>query len=65
MTVLETVVIPFNYVPIQVISLSLKEIMEGEGFEPSNPKERIYSPLRLATSLSLRMVRDRFELPTP
>ncbi len=39
--------------------------MEGEGFEPSNPKERIYSPLRLATSLSLRMVRDRFELPTP
>ena len=27
--------------------------MEGEGFEPSNPKERIYSPLRLATSLSL------------
>ena len=30
--------------------------MEGEGFEPSNPKERIYSPLRLATSLSLHMV---------
>ena len=30
--------------------------MEGEGFEPSNPKERIYSPLRLATSLSLHMM---------
>ena len=30
--------------------------MEGEGFEPSNPKERIYSPLRLATSLSLHIV---------
>ena len=42
-TVLETVVLPLNYTPS----------MEGEGFEPSNPKERIYSPLRLATSLSL------------
>ena len=31
-------------------------VMEGEGFEPSNPKERIYSPLRLATSLSLHMM---------
>ena len=30
--------------------------MEGEGFEPSNPKERIYSPSRLATSLSLRII---------
>lgn len=27
--------------------------MEGEGFEPPNPKERIYSPPRLASSLSL------------
>ena len=25
--------------------------MEGSGFEPPNPKERIYSPPRLATSL--------------
>ena len=25
--------------------------MEGEGFEPPNPKERIYSPPRLASSL--------------
>ncbi len=28
--------------------------MEGVGFEPTNPKERIYSPPRLATSLSLQ-----------
>ena len=28
--------------------------MEGEGFEPPNPKERIYSPPRLATSLPFR-----------
>ena len=28
--------------------------MEGEGFEPPNPKERIYSPPRLATSLPLQ-----------
>ena len=41
--VLETIVLPLNYTPS----------MEGVGFEPTNPKERIYSPLRLATSLSL------------
>ena len=28
--------------------------MEESGFEPPNPKERIYSPPRLATSLLLR-----------
>ena len=28
--------------------------MEGDGFEPPNPKERIYSPPRLATSLPLQ-----------
>jgi hypothetical protein len=38
-TVLETVVLPLNYIPIK---------MEGSGFEPPNPKERIYSPPRLA-----------------
>ncbi len=37
-TVLETVVLPLNYIPM----------MEGSGFEPPNPKERIYSPPRLA-----------------
>ncbi len=30
--------------------------MEESGFEPLNPKERIYSPSRLATSLLLRKV---------
>ena len=39
-TVLETAVLPLNYIPI------IK--MEGSGFEPPNPKERIYSPPRLA-----------------
>ena len=39
MTVLETVVIPFNYIPIK---------MEESGFEPPNPKEWIYGPSRLA-----------------
>ena len=30
--------------------------MEGEGFEPPNPKERIYSPPRLATSLPFQIM---------
>ena len=46
LTVLETVVLPLNYAPIKMV--------EGGGFEPPNPKERIYSPPRLATSLPLR-----------
>ena len=31
------------------------KLVEGDGFEPPNPKERIYSPPRLATSLPLRI----------
>ena len=31
-------------------------MVEGGGFEPPNPKERIYSPSRLATSLPLHVV---------
>ena len=42
--VLETLVLPLNYA----------RIMGGEGFEPPNPKERIYSPPRLASSLPSR-----------
>ena len=30
--------------------------MEGEGFEPPNPKERIYSPPRLASSLPFQII---------
>ena len=30
-------------------------MVEGDGFEPPNPKERIYSPPRLATSLPLQI----------
>ena len=58
--VLETFVLPLNY--------ARKGNMEGEGFEPPNPKERIYSPPRLASSLSLQniklMARDGIEPPT-
>ena len=43
LTVLETAVLPLNYTPK----------MEESGFEPLNPKERIYSPSRLASSLLL------------
>ena len=31
-----------------------KRLVEGDGFEPSNPKEQIYSLPRLTTSLSLQ-----------
>ncbi len=46
------------------------KMVEGDGFEPPNPKERIYSPPRLATSLPLRHVTlmvedDGLEPPTP
>ena len=47
------------------------QMVEGDGFEPPNPKERIYSPPRLATSLPLQdmnpiMVEDDgLEPPTP
>lgn len=44
--VLETFVLPLYYA---------RKTMEGEGFEPPNPKERIYSPSRLATSLPLHI----------
>ena len=46
--VLETSILPLNYAPIKMV--------EGDGFEPPNPKERIYRPPRLATSLPLQMV---------
>ena len=44
--VLETLVLPLNYA----------RKMEGEGFEPPNPKERIYSPPRLASSLPFQKI---------
>jgi hypothetical protein len=49
LTVLETAVLPLNYAPMK---------MEESGFEPLNPKERIYSPSRLATSLFLHKWRE-------
>ena len=46
--VLETLVLPLNYA---------RKGMEGEGFEPPNPKERIYSPPRLASSLPFQNIK--------
>ena len=47
------------------------KMVEGGGFEPPNPKERIYSPPRLASSLPLQVLNtlmvedDGLEPPTP
>jgi hypothetical protein len=35
-------------------------MVEGDGFEPPNPRERIYSPSRLATSLPLHIIEETF-----
>ena len=53
--VLETLVLPLNYA----------RKMEGEGFEPPNPKERIYSPPRLASSLPFRISNCAGGIRTP
>ena len=45
--VLETFVLPLY---------DARTTMEGRGFEPPNPKERIYSPPRLATSLPFQIM---------
>ena len=44
--VLETSILPLNYAPVKMV--------EGGRFELPNPKERIYSPPRLASSLPLQ-----------
>jgi hypothetical protein len=52
--VLETFVLPLNYTPtVKNMTIKLKKMVEGGRFELPNPKERIYSPPRLATSLPL------------
>ncbi|SPC38003.1 conserved hypothetical protein [Pseudolactococcus piscium] len=53
---METFVLPLNY--------ARKGNMEGEGFEPPNPKERIYSPPRLATSLPFQIILFSLGKPT-
>ena len=42
--------LPLGYEAIYIQT----EVVEGDGFEPSNPKEQIYSLPRLTTSLSLQ-----------
>jgi hypothetical protein len=42
----KSIALPLGYTP--------KSMVEAGGFEPPNPKELIYSQLRLAASLSLR-----------
>ena len=49
MTESKSVALPLGYTPI-----IYKKLVEGDGFEPPNPKERIYSPPRLASSLPLQ-----------
>ena len=56
--VLETSILPLNYAPMH-------NMVEGGRFELPNPKERIYSPPRLATSLPLHVMPARgLEPPT-
>ena len=50
--VLETSVLPLNYTP-------RRNMVEGGRFELPNPKERIYSPPRLATSLPHLVVPEK------
>ena len=55
--VLETLVLPLNYA----------RKMEGEGFEPPNPKERIYQSAAFSLFATLPkyiMARDGIEPPT-
>ena len=59
--VLETSILPLNYTPIQLI----KTMVEGGRFELPNPKERIYSPPRLAISLPLHHVMPARGLEPP
>ena len=40
--------LPLGY---EAITVGTNKVVEGDGFEPSNPKEQIYSLPRLATSL--------------
>ena len=40
-----------------------KKLVERGGFEPPNPKERIYSPPRLATSLPLQVNKLKIMVP--
>lgn len=59
---------PSSKVPkTSILSLNYT-MVEGGRFELPNPKERIYSPPRLATSLPLRiklmMAQDGIEPPT-
>ena len=54
--VLETSILPLNYAP---------KMVEGGRFELPNPKERIYSPPRLASSLPLQICRRKESNPRP
>ena len=44
-----------SLVPYHLATRQLKQVVEGHGFEPWNPKEQIYSLPRLTTSLSLQI----------
>ena len=44
-------VVPYRLATRQFFNTTFKKVVEGNGFEPLNPKEQIYSLPRLATSL--------------
>ncbi len=48
-------------VPCLTAWLYPNEMVEESGFEPLNPKERIYSPSRLASSLLLQLSRSSLD----
>ena len=68
MTESKSVALPLGYSPLSIyivwlsfsitnkprFRFALNKMVEGDRFELPNPKERIYSPPRLATSLPLR-----------
>ena len=45
---------PYHLATRQYYISNQNKVVEGDGFEPSNPKEQIYSLPRLTTSLSLQ-----------
>ena len=59
--------LPLGYEAIYALIFAAQlKVVEGDGVEPSNPKEQIYSLPRLTTSLSLqKWCRQRESNPQP
>jgi hypothetical protein len=48
--------LPLGYEAISKSNSNIQKVVEGDGFEPSNPKEQIYSLPRLASSLPFQQI---------